>query len=218
MKPLSHVTDPRMVKALAHPLRVQILDALESRTASPSEIADRLDAPIGNVSYHVRKLEALGVLKLVKETPRRGAVEHYYRVETRPSVQGEAWAGTPDVVKEAFLSAMLGNIARQVNAAATGGGFGNDSHVSRLPLTMDPKGFKQAAAAYQKLVDRLKEIEEGSRKRLAKADHQGEMQTMAVLMLFEATGPPGGDGEAPGPAASRARKKRSRESRTPARD
>lgn len=186
MKPLSHVTDPRMVKALAHPMRVQILAALEHQTASPTQLAAQIGAPVGNVSYHVRKLEALGVLKLVKETPRRGAVEHYYRVEARPSVQGEAWEGTPDIVKEAFLTSMLGNIAQQVNAAAAEGGFGSDSHVSRLPLSMDVKGFKEAAAAYAKLVDELKKIEERSRKRLAKTDHEQELQSMAVLMLFEA--------------------------------
>lgn len=186
MKPLSHVTDPRMVKALAHPMRVQILAALENQTASPSQIATQIGAPVGNVSYHVRRLQALGVVKLVKETPRRGAVEHYYRVEARPSVQGQAWEGTPEIVKEAFLTAMLGNIARQVNAAAAAGGFGSDSHVSRLPLSLDPEGFEEAATAYAKLVEDLKKIEERSRKRLAKRDYENELQTMAVLMLFEA--------------------------------
>lgn len=186
MKPLTHVTDPRMVTALAHPLRVQILDLLENQTASPSELAEQIGLPIANVSYHVRKLESLGVLKLDREARRRGAVEHYYRIENRPSVRGDAWKGTPDVVKEAFLGAMLGNIARQVNAAAAAGGFGDDSHVSRLPLSLDEKAFKEVAAEYEHLVERVKKIEERARKRVAKADHEGEMRALAVLMLFEA--------------------------------
>lgn len=86
MKPLSNVTDPRVVKALAHPLRVEILGALEHRTASPNELADELDAPLGNVSYHVRQLAAAGLLRLVRETPRRGAVEHYYCLDATPAI------------------------------------------------------------------------------------------------------------------------------------
>ena len=135
MKPLSHVTDPRMVKALAHPIRVKILAALEHRTASPSELAEQLGAPVANVSYHVRRLEALGVVKLEREARRRGAVEHYYRIETRPSIRGEAWAGAPEVVQEAFLGAVLGNISTQVNPVSRTGRRCLDSTSSRRTTT-----------------------------------------------------------------------------------
>jgi len=59
MKPITDIDDPRLVKALAHPLRIQILNLLRDRVASPSELADEIGAPLGNVSYHVRFL-ALG--------------------------------------------------------------------------------------------------------------------------------------------------------------
>jgi DNA-binding transcriptional ArsR family regulator len=75
--------DPRLEKALAHPLRVRILADLERRTSSPRELSDELGEPLGNVSYHVRQLAGLGLVKLVKTTPRRGAVEHHYRASTR---------------------------------------------------------------------------------------------------------------------------------------
>src|SRR3954465_5470173 len=101
MKPMAELTDQKYVKAMAHPLRLQILDALEHRTASPSELAEELDSPLGNVSYHVRQLPGPGLLNLVKETPRRGAVEHYYRLQARPQISDEAWGSAPTVVKEA---------------------------------------------------------------------------------------------------------------------
>jgi DNA-binding transcriptional ArsR family regulator len=63
------ITDPRLAKALAHPLRLEILRHLGDRTASPSEIAAEIGAPLTNVSYHVRKLRALGLIKLVRKTP-----------------------------------------------------------------------------------------------------------------------------------------------------
>lgn len=187
MKPMTHVTDQKFVKAMAHPLRLRILGALEHRTASPSELAQELDAPLGNVSYHVRQLHGLGLLKLVKETPRRGAVEHYYRLERRPHITDKAWASAPAIVKEAMLGGVLSRVAEQVNDAAEGGGFDrSDAHLSRLPMTFDEAGFADAAKAFGELVTKLKEIEEESIGRLGRAEHNGELPALVVLMMFEA--------------------------------
>lgn len=65
-------------KALAHPLRGQILTLLEAGRRSPSEIAETLGRPLGAVSYHVRYLRGLDLIRLVGTEPRRGAVEHFY--------------------------------------------------------------------------------------------------------------------------------------------
>src|SRR5881275_3503017 len=101
MKPFQDITDPALAKALAHPLRTRILAALEGRTASPSELAAELDAPLGVLSYHVRRLTALGFVKLVRRVPRRGAVEHYYTAPARPRITDQAWGSVPAVVKQA---------------------------------------------------------------------------------------------------------------------
>ena len=123
MKPYQDITDPALAKALAHPLRTRILAALENRTASPSELAEELDASLGVLSYHVRRLTALGFLKLVKRVPRRGAVEHYYTTVARPRITDDAWGATPKIVKEATLRAALDQIGGVVSGAAATGGF-----------------------------------------------------------------------------------------------
>jgi DNA-binding transcriptional ArsR family regulator len=187
MKPIDDISDPRLVKAIAHPLRLRILAELESGMKSPTELAERLDASIGAVSYHFRQLASLGLIKLAKRTPRRGAVEHHYRLEARPRVTDEAWAAVPPFVKEAFLRAMLGQVSEQVNAAAAGGGFDrSDALGTRVPLALDDEGFAAAAKELEAVVERLRKIEQASRKRLRRADHEGEIDTRAVLMLFEA--------------------------------
>ena len=71
--------DPRIIKALGHPLRQRILQVLNTRVASPSEIAAQLDEPLGNVSYHVKTLLEYDCVELVETAPVRGAVEHFYR-------------------------------------------------------------------------------------------------------------------------------------------
>ena len=75
-----------MVRAFAHPLRLEILGALGGR-ASPTDLSKRLDQPLGTVSYHVRVLADHGLLRLVEQAPRRGAIEHYY--ETAPGLVAE---------------------------------------------------------------------------------------------------------------------------------
>ena len=73
------------------------------------------------MSYHVRRLHALGFLELVKRTPRRGAIEHHYRAKARPRVTDEGWAETPSIVKRAMVGASLQQITSYVNAAAGAG-------------------------------------------------------------------------------------------------
>jgi DNA-binding transcriptional ArsR family regulator len=69
-------------KALGHPIRRQIVAALEDRIASPAEIAGELRAPtaLPVVSYHFRCLEEQGLIHLVGTKQVRGAVAHFYEL------------------------------------------------------------------------------------------------------------------------------------------
>jgi DNA-binding transcriptional ArsR family regulator len=70
-----------VVKAVAHPIRREILRRLEGNTnggLSPKTLADALGEPLGDVSYHFRTLAELGIVKLTNTKPRRGAIEHFY--------------------------------------------------------------------------------------------------------------------------------------------
>ncbi|HEX8156285.1 MAG TPA: helix-turn-helix domain-containing protein [Solirubrobacteraceae bacterium] len=80
-------------KAVGHPLRVQILRscAMQDRR-SPSQIASELRSPLGRISYHVSLLSQWGFLDLVETIPRRGAVEHRYRLATLARERLEAMA------------------------------------------------------------------------------------------------------------------------------
>jgi DNA-binding transcriptional ArsR family regulator len=71
-------TTSDLLRALAHPLRVRILQRLDGCVASPRELADEFDQPVGRVAYHVRSLVGVGLLRLVGHTTRRGAIQHYY--------------------------------------------------------------------------------------------------------------------------------------------
>jgi DNA-binding transcriptional ArsR family regulator len=200
MKPQSDISDPRIIKALTHPLRIQILAALDERTASPSELADELKAPLGNVSYHVRQLAALGLIKLVKRTPRRGAIEHHYKAVGRPQISDDAWAGTPPTVKNAVMGAAIGDLGSAVTAAAAAGGFSRaDAQLNRTQVTVDDRGWKDIDKELKATATRVQKIVDDSAKRLAKAGQDGEQSATVVTMLFG-----NGDGDADAAAASAA--------------
>lgn len=80
--------DTRTVKAVAHPVRVRILAHLhEHGPASPNELAPIFFVTLGTMSYHVRRLQQLGFVELVRKTPRRGAIEHHYALAADAAVR-----------------------------------------------------------------------------------------------------------------------------------
>jgi hypothetical protein len=161
---------------------------LETRVASPSEIAEEIGAPLGNVSYHVRFLARVGLIELTSTKPRRGAVEHYYRAVGRVSVTDQAWAQVPEVVKSGMISATLDQAGRVIGAAASSGGFDRgDAVVARREMLLDEQGFAELAGELNGLLERVKAIERESAERLeALPDHaEAELGAGLVMMLFE---------------------------------
>lgn len=64
---------------------------LLSGTATPSDIANALELPVGTVSYHVRFLAEHRVLRLTGRTQRRGATVHHYQLSDRRRVASLLW-------------------------------------------------------------------------------------------------------------------------------
>jgi DNA-binding transcriptional ArsR family regulator len=198
MKPITNIDDARFVKAMSHPLRVRILALLDERTASPVELAGWLDATLGTVAYHVRTLERMGLIELVRETRVRGAVEHHYRSKERPTVSDEAWAQAPPIAKQVAVSSSLQTIDAYARAASAAGGFDHgNSHLTRTALRLDARGWNDLSRALLRLLAQVDRIEEAAAERMERNPHGGDARDVAVvMMLFEAarlTGEPADD-------------------------
>ena len=186
MRAISDISDPRLVKALAHPLRVQILGVLEERVASPSDLAEELGAALGNVSYHVRTLCDLGLLKLVRRRTRRGAVEHYYRATGRATVSDRAWSQVPSVVRRSMVGVALEQAIDQAVTAAGDGGFdAAATSLTRHALELDDEGVGELSAALARLHDELAGIKQRSADRVERAGGAAGAHYGLVTMLFE---------------------------------
>jgi DNA-binding transcriptional ArsR family regulator len=75
--------DLELSRALSHPVRVEILQALEGRIASPAELSREIDQRPSVVSYHASTLLRCGCLQLVHSRGRRGAIENFFAVTPR---------------------------------------------------------------------------------------------------------------------------------------
>ena len=204
------ITDPRIAKAYAHPLRIHILGMLDDRVASPSEIAGELSAPLTHVSYHVRQLASLGLIKLVRTTPRRGAVEHHYTAQIRPKITDDAWGRTPEIVKKNLVSGWVEQVGAHVASGAAEGGFDrDDAHMSRSAQMLDEKGWKAIARELARTLERIEKIGAEAAERVKKDPDSGFRAT-TVMMHFE------GPSTAAGlPADAGIRRHRRRRAKTP---
>jgi DNA-binding transcriptional ArsR family regulator len=186
--------DQKLVRAIGHPLRLRLLTIFNERVASPSDLAAELGEPIGNVSYHTRILARLGCVELVRTKQVRGAVEHYYRAVVRPVFSDEDWAELPMSIRKSLAGAVLAEIADDISAAASQGGFDRDEvHLSRTPLTLDRKGWQDLNELLQGIYARALEIQAESASRLHSDGAEESEAALMALLLFE---PPTGEAQA----------------------
>ena len=143
-RPAGETSEARIAKALAHPLRAQILQRLGERVSSPGDLANELGAPLGVVSYHVRMLRDYNCVELVRTEPRRGALQHFYKATARPNFDEAQWRTLPAQLRGELsggtLTALVGDLAEAADAGAL-----TDPEVvlTRAPLELDAKGWKK---------------------------------------------------------------------------
>jgi DNA-binding transcriptional ArsR family regulator len=180
---LVDIDDPRVVKALAHPIRMKILGILDERTATPKELAGALGLPLENVSYHVRTLKDFGFIKLEKTRQVRGAVEHHYKLAARPQIGNKLWGELPRVVQEALVDVGLRSAVEDLGRAAMQGGFDRtEAHVAHYSLILDDAGIKEVSGILEGIQGRIEAASQKAQKRIA----DGEANRLALqVYLFD---------------------------------
>jgi DNA-binding transcriptional ArsR family regulator len=104
----------RRTSALLHPLRLQLLEALQEPT-SASGLARRLHLPRQQVNYHLHELEKEGFVELVEERRKGNCVErvlrataNYYLVDPRAM---KSSAADPAQIRDQFSATYLVAVA-----------------------------------------------------------------------------------------------------------
>jgi DNA-binding transcriptional ArsR family regulator len=91
-----HVSDPRTLKAVAHPLRVRLLGALRTDgPATATELGARFGESSGSTSYHLRQLARYGFVE--EDADQRDRRERRWRAVHRMTSWSNAeMAATPE--------------------------------------------------------------------------------------------------------------------------
>ncbi|HYP55094.1 MAG TPA: helix-turn-helix domain-containing protein [Solirubrobacterales bacterium] len=136
-----------LAKALAHELRLEILDVLIARVASPNELAKELGEGLSQVSYHVKVLKDYGCIELVKTEPRRGAVEHYYRATSRTLLPAAAWRALDPKVRAAVAGSTVSRVFDDAADALEAGKLqARDDQLHHARLLLDAEGQRKVKA------------------------------------------------------------------------
>ncbi|HEV2789905.1 MAG TPA: winged helix-turn-helix domain-containing protein [Solirubrobacterales bacterium] len=163
--------DQELVKALSHPIRVEILESLQGRIASPSELSRELKASLGVVSYHANTLVRCGCLELVHTEPRRGAVEHFFGITPRSSIGHQDWRQVPPALRGEITGAAVEAFIEVAASALEAGTIDarDDTTLSWMPLTVDDEGWREIAKIMEGASRQVAEAHARSAKRLAGA-------------------------------------------------
>jgi DNA-binding transcriptional ArsR family regulator len=192
--PTTDALDDALIMALSHPLRHSILRLLNTRVMSPSDIADKLDAKVADVSYHVGKLESVGAVELVRTEQRRGVLKSFYRATMRPMLGDAQYEQLPVSVRRRMAGHTLEQIWEHLRQAAEADGFDRgDVHVSWTPFELDDEGYAAMTQLVEETLERAFAIQGEVVDRRAATPHRRETKTELVLMHFLRDPRPRGD-------------------------
>lgn len=182
--------DQRLVRALSHPLRIEILDLLTDRVASPNWLAEQLDASLSHVAYHTRALDKCGCLVLVKTAQRRGATEHFYKATPDAYLGSPAWRGVPRPVLSGVSGATLRTFIDKAIAALEAGTLdGRDDTIFRwMPLLLDEPGWQEVVGILEEATEKILAAHLHSQDRLAASGGKDMISTVIGMASFETGG------------------------------
>jgi DNA-binding transcriptional ArsR family regulator len=182
--------DQRLVRSVAHPLRIKILEALTDHVASPNTIADRIEADLSSVAYHTRELDRLGALELVDTGRVRGAIEHFYKATPRAFVGNPQWRKVPPSLLSGVSAATLQTFLDKAIAALEAGTLDcrSDTVFRWMPLSLDEVGWKEIVAIMEEATRLMLAAHLRSQDRLSQNGGRGAVSAVIGQAAFETAG------------------------------
>ena len=183
----SEVIDQRLVRALAHPLRVKILEILTERVTSPNRLSGDLDAGLSHVAYHTRALDKCGCLELVDTAKRRGATEHFYKASPNSFISDRIWRRVPRALLGGVSGATLQSFMDRAVAALEAGTIDSreDTTLYWMPVQLDEEGWDRVTATMEETVNKVLAAEAESKQRLARRKGRGAISAIIGVASFE---------------------------------
>ena len=136
------VSDPRVLRAIAHPVRARILEELSA--AGPvraADIARDLGIPANQASFHLRQLAKYGLVEEAPEEARdkrdrvwRATADEGYTINAKTLAEVPGGAAAFDVFRASHLARLHGLVDRAFTTDRTEGSgvFATSDHALKL--------------------------------------------------------------------------------------
>lgn len=176
------------VKALGHPVRVQILELLNEREASPTELKRRLGGTLNLITYHLNVLRECECVEISRTEPVKGAVKHFYRAVPKPFLPPEDLRDVPASIRGGAAEVSLESFWRILRNAAEAGAIDREETIlTWVSLALDETGRNEVAELTAEHLDSCRRIAQESKERAAQ-DESSLQPVVVGLANFEAAG------------------------------
>lgn len=171
----------QVVRALANPTRIRILNAIADGPSSPGEIGARIGETPAVIAYHLRVLRASGCVRLVDDGPVRGIDRPYELAPsatlTRRVAPPAATHSGPGHPAASIVQSVLERGRRRHGEDLFGE---RKDQLSCASIVVDRQGWQEISAVIGEALDRISSAHERSAERLSASAEEGIEATIAV--------------------------------------
>ena len=182
------LADRWFVRALSHPLRIELLELLNERQASPVEMKRALGGTLNRINYHLKVLVDCGCVEVIETEPVRGAVKHYYRAVPRSFFGHPDLRQVPASIRGGATEMSARSFSRAFRRAAEDGNVDSEDAIfSWMSLAVDKLGREKAIELSETVLKGYELIAKQSRERAAEGE--GPLASLVVgVAAFDAGG------------------------------
>jgi len=167
------VLEHGQLKALTHPMRLQIVRCLADKPQTTTQVAELLDQCPLNLYYHIRVLEEAGLIEVVKTRTKGNLIERYYRSVAR--VFTAAIPKTHDTQGSDTLPEAIQTVLAAVESDAR-----QSDLASGLPVIASNQHIR---ASRHKIKEMTRRIQETIEQVGLSDQEQGELCSFTVLFI-----------------------------------
>lgn len=137
--------------------------------ASPSEMAEMLDEPLSNVSYHTNELRKYKCIEMVDQQHIRGSVKTRYRATTKMLLDTPDWERLSKAHRTAVSVNAMNEVSRRAADAMEAGTFDRrtDRTLITLKLDVDEPAWLDVNEALRVAYERIEDIKVEAATRMA---------------------------------------------------
>ena len=167
------------LRALAHPLRLRMLELFAEGPRTTKQVAQMLGEPPTKLYHHANALERAGLLKLAKTRQNRGAVEKWYEAAT-DKLAGRQPRSRPMLQAVSGLATVaLQQTQREVELALR-----KPPRVRPLVMRLPVVGNEQEIAEIrQRLLQLMKELRSQSSEEKGRAEPGAQRWTLTIVFV-----------------------------------